>query len=52
MWPDSVNDIPDVEAEQGRGLFLVSTLSDEVSSESWAGHSAVRVVKRAVIGAG
>ena len=49
-WPDSIDQVPDIDAEQGRGLFLVESLSDELSSESWAGHTAVRAVKRAVIG--
>jgi anti-sigma regulatory factor (Ser/Thr protein kinase) len=42
--------MPDLDAEQGRGLFLVESLSDELSSESWSGHTAIRAVKRAVIG--
>jgi serine phosphatase RsbU (regulator of sigma subunit)/anti-sigma regulatory factor (Ser/Thr protein kinase) len=49
--PDELDAIPDLDAERGRGLFLVDALSDEVSSESWAGHTVVRAVKRAVIAA-
>jgi serine phosphatase RsbU (regulator of sigma subunit)/anti-sigma regulatory factor (Ser/Thr protein kinase) len=44
------HEVPDTDAEQGRGLFLVESLSDELSSESWTGHTAIRVVKRAVVG--
>ena len=52
QWPERLEDLPDVESEQGRGLFLVESLSDDLTTESWPGHTAVRVVKRAVIGAG
>ena len=41
--------IPDPEAEQGRGLFLVRELADEVSAEVREGRTVVRVVKRAVV---
>lgn len=44
------DDLPDPDAEQGRGLFLVRQLVDEVMSRLDDGRSVVRVVKRAVIG--
>lgn len=44
------DDLPDPEAEQGRGLFLVRELADEVVSRSEDGRSIVRIVKRAVVG--
>jgi serine phosphatase RsbU (regulator of sigma subunit)/anti-sigma regulatory factor (Ser/Thr protein kinase) len=49
---DPVGDVelPDPEAEQGRGLFLVRELSDEVSQRQEEGHTVVRLVKRAVVG--
>lgn len=43
-------ELPDPDAEQGRGLFLVRELSDEVTSRVEDGRSAVRIVKRAVVG--
>lgn len=43
-------DLPDPDAEQGRGLFLVRELSDEVTSRVDGGRSTVRIVKRAVVG--
>ena len=42
--------VPDTDAETGRGLYLVDSLSDEMSSESWPGHTAIRAIKHAVIG--
>ena len=42
-------DLPDPEAEQGRGLFLVHELADEVVSEMVDGRSVVRVAKLAVV---
>ncbi|MDP9440783.1 MAG: ATP-binding protein, partial [Actinomycetota bacterium] len=51
VWPDDVSDeLPDPDAEQGRGLFLVRELVDEVMSRLQEGRTVVRVVKRAVIG--
>lgn len=51
VWPDDVSDeLPDPDAEQGRGLFLVRELVDEVMSRLEEGRTVVRVVKRAVIG--
>jgi anti-sigma regulatory factor (Ser/Thr protein kinase) len=44
------NDVPDPEAEQGRGLFLVHELADEVTTRVEDGHSVVRIVKHAVVG--
>ena len=46
----AVGELPDPEAEQGRGLFLVRELSDEVSPRVVDGRHVVRVVKRAVVG--
>jgi anti-sigma regulatory factor (Ser/Thr protein kinase) len=43
-------ELPDPEAEQGRGLFLVRELSDEVTATTVDGRHVVRVVKRAVVG--
>lgn len=48
-WPTRTEDVPDIEAEQGRGLFLVDSLSDEVSAFVQDGRSIVRVVRRAVL---
>lgn len=51
FWSDSAADeLPDPEAEQGRGLFLVRELVDEVKSRVEEGRTVVRVLKRAVIG--
>jgi len=47
---DRPDELPDPEAEQGRGLFLVHELADEVSSRIADGRSIVRIVKRAVVG--
>jgi anti-sigma regulatory factor (Ser/Thr protein kinase) len=47
--PEHMDELPDPDAEQGRGLFLVHALADELSSESVSGHTSVRVLKRAVI---
>ena len=49
--PESAVDpeLPDPEAEQGRGLFLVQELSDDVSWSRADGRTTVRVLKRAVI---
>ena len=51
-WPPIIVDgeLPDPEAERGRGLFLVSELADEVTNEVNGGRSVVRIVKRAVVG--
>jgi serine phosphatase RsbU (regulator of sigma subunit)/anti-sigma regulatory factor (Ser/Thr protein kinase) len=48
-WPEVLDDLPDTDAEQGRGLFLVQALSDEISSETVGGRTYVRAVKRAVV---
>ncbi|MBW3556206.1 MAG: SpoIIE family protein phosphatase [Actinobacteria bacterium] len=51
LWPEHVPDeLPDPESEQGRGLFLVRELVDEVTSRLEEGRTVVRVLKRAVIG--
>jgi serine phosphatase RsbU (regulator of sigma subunit)/anti-sigma regulatory factor (Ser/Thr protein kinase) len=44
-------ELPDPEAEQGRGLFLVRVLVDEVAMDVVDGRSVVHVVKRAAVGA-
>jgi anti-sigma regulatory factor (Ser/Thr protein kinase) len=50
IWPDAPSDErPDPDAEQGRGLFLVRELADEVTSSVENGRSAVRIAKRAVV---
>jgi anti-sigma regulatory factor (Ser/Thr protein kinase) len=43
------DDLPDPEAEQGRGLFLVQELADEFHARVDAGRTVVHVVKRAVV---
>lgn len=48
--PRPATDLPDPDAEQGRGLFLVRELSDELTSRVDDGRSIVRVLKRAVVG--
>jgi serine phosphatase RsbU (regulator of sigma subunit)/anti-sigma regulatory factor (Ser/Thr protein kinase) len=49
--PDAAVDpeLPDPESEQGRGLFLVRELSDDVSWARTDGRTTIRVLKRAVI---
>jgi serine phosphatase RsbU (regulator of sigma subunit)/anti-sigma regulatory factor (Ser/Thr protein kinase) len=44
-----VDDVPDPDADEGRGLFLVSTLTDTVDVERREGRTVVRAVKRAVL---
>jgi anti-sigma regulatory factor (Ser/Thr protein kinase) len=49
-WSDlRADDIPDPEAEQGRGLFLVRELADEVHGCVDDGRTLVHIVKRAVV---
>jgi anti-sigma regulatory factor (Ser/Thr protein kinase) len=51
QWSDAAaDDLPDPEAEQGRGLFLVRELADDVTTRIEDGRTTIRVVKRAVIG--
>ncbi len=51
-WPDQAHvEQPDPDAEQGRGLFLVRELADEVTTRVDDGRSVVRLVKHAVVGA-
>jgi len=50
--PDTLDEMPEPEAEQGRGLFLVQALADDLSSVSESGLTVVRARKRAVISAG
>ena len=49
-WPEALDEMPDTDAEQGRGLFLVNALADEVEGEAAAGRNLVRAVKRAIVG--
>ena len=49
-WPESLDELPDTDAEQGRGLFLVNALADDVEAEHRPGHNVIRAVKRAVVG--
>ena len=43
------DDVPDPEADEGRGLFLVTTLTDEVEVIRRGERTVVRAVKRAVL---
>jgi serine phosphatase RsbU (regulator of sigma subunit)/anti-sigma regulatory factor (Ser/Thr protein kinase) len=43
------DELPDLDAEQGRGLFVVESLSDEVSVHRVDGATVVRAVRRAVL---
>jgi anti-sigma regulatory factor (Ser/Thr protein kinase) len=43
------DDLPDPEAERGRGLFLVQELADEVDAAVEDGRTLVHAVKRAVV---
>jgi serine phosphatase RsbU (regulator of sigma subunit)/anti-sigma regulatory factor (Ser/Thr protein kinase) len=43
------DDVPDPEADEGRGLFLVTTLTDEVEVIRRGDRTVVRAVKRAVL---
>jgi len=45
----SEDDLPDPDADEGRGLFLVSTLADDLDVLRREGHTVVRAVKRAVL---
>ena len=44
-----VDDVPDPEADEGRGLFLVNTLVDAVDVQRRDDRTVVRAVKRAVL---
>ena len=44
-----VTEVPDPDADEGRGLFLVSTLVDEVDVSRREGRTVVKAVKRAVL---
>ena len=48
-WPLLALEPPDPEAEQGRGLWLVRTFTDEVVPVVVANHTVIRCVKRAVV---
>lgn len=51
QWSDQrAEELPDPEAEQGRGLFLVRELVDDVVTSVLEGRSVVEVVRRAVVG--
>jgi serine phosphatase RsbU (regulator of sigma subunit)/anti-sigma regulatory factor (Ser/Thr protein kinase) len=43
------DDVPDPEVDEGRGLFLVSTLADQLDVERNGERTVVRAVKRAVL---
>jgi anti-sigma regulatory factor (Ser/Thr protein kinase) len=43
------DDLPDPEAEQGRGLYVVEALADELSVSRSDDHTVVRAVRRAVL---
>jgi anti-sigma regulatory factor (Ser/Thr protein kinase) len=45
-YPD---EIPDLDAEQGRGLYVVEALTDEMSVTRMNDHTLVRTVRRAVL---
>ena len=52
-WSDlRAEELPDPEAEQGRGLFLVRELVDDVTTTVADGRSVVEVVRHAVVGSG
>ena len=44
-----IDDVPDPDADEGRGLFLVNTLADTVNVERRDDRTVVRAVKRAVL---
>ncbi len=46
------DDVPDPLAEQGRGLYVVQALTDEMSVSRNAEHTVVRAVRRAVLPGG
>lgn len=48
-WPHLNAEPPDPEAEQGRGLWLVRTFTDEVAPAAVGGRTVVRALKRAVV---
>ncbi|HUP85002.1 MAG TPA: SpoIIE family protein phosphatase [Acidimicrobiales bacterium] len=49
-WSDQrAEELPDPDAEQGRGLFLVRQLADDVSTSVEDGRSVVRIVRRSVV---
>lgn len=48
-WSGGESEPPDVEAEAGRGLFVVEALADELSTSSEPGRTVVRCVRRAVL---
>lgn len=52
VLPERVDDIPDPEAERGRGLYLVSALTDQLEVETSADGTRVRCTKRSVVLAG
>lgn len=43
------DELPDLEAERGRGLYVVDSLSDEVTVVCRDGHTVVRAVRRAAL---
>jgi anti-sigma regulatory factor (Ser/Thr protein kinase) len=51
VWPSTAtnDELPDPEAEQGRGLFLVRQLADEVGSRVEDGRTVIRVCRHAAV---
>lgn len=44
-WPDELPEIPDLESESSRGLFLMNSLMDEVSYEKLSDHNIISFKK-------
>jgi anti-sigma regulatory factor (Ser/Thr protein kinase) len=44
-----VDEVPDPDVDEGRGLFLVSTLTDQIDVERREDRTVVRAIKRAVL---
>ena len=51
LWPRFALEPPDPRAEHGRGLWLVRTFTDELTSDTSTGRTVIRCVKRAVVAA-
>jgi serine phosphatase RsbU (regulator of sigma subunit)/anti-sigma regulatory factor (Ser/Thr protein kinase) len=48
-WQPTIDEVPDPDADEGRGLYLVSTLADQVDVMRRGDRTVVRAVKRAVL---
>jgi anti-sigma regulatory factor (Ser/Thr protein kinase) len=48
-WRTHEDDVPDPEADEGRGLFLVRTLADQLDVDRRGERTVVRATKRAVL---